>query len=158
MGPKEFDVVRLAYPPLYGKPTGFSAGFRAYAASKLGDLLIARGLAASGEAQTKKLNVVAYNPGLTIGTSLFRTWPLWARVAMGVVRLVRPFARMNTVEISGETLADLALDRITPPPGRIYASLNSRKLEWPDPSELAQRDDVMQRLWRESAHMVGFAD
>jgi NAD(P)-dependent dehydrogenase (short-subunit alcohol dehydrogenase family) len=158
MGPKEFDVVRLAYPPLYGKPTGFSAGFRAYAASKLGDLLIARGLAASGEAQTKKLNVVAYNPGLTIGTSLFRAWPLWARAAMGVVRLVRPFARMNTVEISGETLADLALDRITPPPGRIYASLNSRKLEWPDPSELAQRDDVMQRLWRESAHMVGFAD
>jgi hypothetical protein len=50
------------------------------------------------------------------------------------------------------------LDRITPPPGRIYASLNSRKLEWPDPSELAQRDDVMQRLWRESARMVGFAD
>jgi NAD(P)-dependent dehydrogenase (short-subunit alcohol dehydrogenase family) len=158
LGPKEFDVEKLAHPPERRKPTGFSAGFRAYAASKLGDLLIARGLAASNEARTKNLNVVAYNPGLTIGTSLFRAWPLWAKVAMGVVGLVRPFARMNTVEISGKTLAELALERITPPPGRVYASLNSRKLEWPDPSELARRDDVMQRLWRESARMVGFAD
>ena len=158
MGPTEFDIEKLAHPPRQRKPTGFSAGFRAYSSSKLGDLLIARGLAASDEAKTKNLNVVAYNPGLTIGTSLFRAWPLWARVAMGVVGLVRPFARMNTVEISGKTLAELALERIMPPPGRVYASLNSRKLEWPDPSKLAQRDDVMERLWRESAYMVGFAD
>jgi NAD(P)-dependent dehydrogenase (short-subunit alcohol dehydrogenase family) len=158
MGPKEFDIERLAYPPLHGNPTGFSAGFRAYSASKLGDLLIARGLAASSEAKAKNLNVVAYNPGFTAGTSLFRAWPLWARIAVGVASLVRPFARMNTVEISGKTLAELALDRITPPPGRLYASLNSRKLEWPDPSELARRDDVVQRFWRESARMVGFAD
>jgi NAD(P)-dependent dehydrogenase (short-subunit alcohol dehydrogenase family) len=158
MGPKEFDIEELAYPPMHRKPTGFSAGFRAYAASKLGDLLIARGLAASDEARAKNLNVVAYNPGLTIGTSLFRAWPLWARIAMGAVGLVRPFARMNTVELSGKALAELALERITPPPGRIYASLNSRKLEWPDPSKLAQRDDLMQRLWRESGRMVRFAE
>jgi NAD(P)-dependent dehydrogenase (short-subunit alcohol dehydrogenase family) len=158
MGPKEFDIEKLAHPPKQRKPTGFTAGFRAYAASKLGDLLIARGLAASNEARTKSLNVVAYNPGLTIGTSLFRAWPLWAKVAMGFVGLVRPFTRMNTVEISGETLAELALDRIKPPPGRIYASLNSRKLEWPDTSELAQRDDVVQYAWRESTRMVAFVD
>jgi NAD(P)-dependent dehydrogenase (short-subunit alcohol dehydrogenase family) len=155
MGPREFDIEKLAHPPKHRKPTGFSAGFRAYAASKLGDLLIARGLAASNDAKTKNLNVVAYNPGLTIGTSLFRAWPLWAKIAMTAVGLVRPFARMNTVEISGRTLAELALARVTPPPGRIYASLNSRKLEWPDPSELAQRDEIVQRLWHESAPMVG---
>jgi NAD(P)-dependent dehydrogenase (short-subunit alcohol dehydrogenase family) len=158
MAPKQFDMEKLAHPPKQRKPTGFSAGFRAYTASKLGDLLMARGLAASGEASTKRLTIVAYNPGFTAGTSLFRAWPLWAKIAVGVARLVRPFARMNTVEISGRTLAELALDRITPPPGRVYASLNNRKLEWPDPSELAQRDDVVQRLWRESARMVGFAD
>lgn len=158
MGPKEFDIEKLAHPPEHRQPTGFSAGFRAYAASKLGDLLIARGLAASREAKTKNLTVVAYNPGLTIGTSLFRAWPLWAKVAMGIAGLLRPFARMNTVEISGKTLAELALERITPPPGRVYASLNSRKLEWSDPSELAQRDDIMQHLWRESGRMVGLAD
>ena len=65
---------------------------------------------------------------------------------------------LTEVLVPGKTLADLALDRITPPPGRVYASLNSRKLEWPDPSELARRDDVVQHFWRESAHMVGFAD
>jgi len=158
MGPKEFDIEKLAHPTKHGKPTGFSAGFRAYSASKLGDLLIARGLEASGEAKTKSLNVVAFNPGFTAGTSLFRAWPWWAKIGVGAAGLVRPFARMNTVEISGKTLADLALDRVTPPPGRVYASLNSRKLEWPDPSELARRDDVVQRFWRESARMVGFAD
>jgi len=109
-------------------------------------------------AKTKRLNVVAYNPGLTVGTSLFRAWPLWAKIAFGLVGLVRPFTRMNTVEISGTTLALLALERITPPAGRVYASLNSRELEWPDPSELALRDDVMQLLWRESARVVGFAN
>ncbi len=95
----------------------------------LATLLIARGLAASGEAKTKNLNVVAYNPGLTIGTLPVPGLAIMARLAMGVVSLVRPFARMNTVDISGRTLAELALERITPPPGRIYASLNSRKLE-----------------------------
>jgi NAD(P)-dependent dehydrogenase (short-subunit alcohol dehydrogenase family) len=158
MGPKEFDIEELARPPKHRMPTGFSAGFRAYTASKLGDLLIARGLAASSEAKTKRLSVVAYNPSLTVGTSLFRASPLWAKIALGVVGLVRPFARMNTVEISGKTLAELALDRITPPPGRVYASLNNRKLEWPDPSELAQRDDVVRHFWRESARIVGFAE
>jgi NAD(P)-dependent dehydrogenase (short-subunit alcohol dehydrogenase family) len=157
MGPKEFDIEKLAHPPEHRKSTGFSAGFCAYSASKLGDLLIARGLKASGEARKKNLNVVAYNPGFTAGTSLFRAWPLWAKIGIGMASLVRPFMRMNTVEISGMTLAELALDRIMPPPGRIYASLNSRKLEWPDPSELALRDDVVQLCWRECARMVGTA-
>ena len=67
MGPKELDPEPLAHPPARHRPTGFSAGFRAYAASKLCDLLMARGLAASGEAKVKRFTVVAYNPGLTIG-------------------------------------------------------------------------------------------
>jgi NAD(P)-dependent dehydrogenase (short-subunit alcohol dehydrogenase family) len=158
LGPREFDIEKLAHPPKHRKPTGFLAGFRAYTASKLGNLLIARGLAASGEAKRKRLNVVAYSPGLTVGTSLFRAWPLWAKIALGAVGLVRPFTGMNTVEISGMTLALLAFDRIKPPPGRVYASLDRGGLEWPDPSELALRDDVVQRLWRESARMVGFVD
>lgn len=158
MGPKEFDAETLAHPPKHGKPTGFSAGFRAYSSSKLGDLLIARGLAASDEAKMKNLDVVAYNPGFTVGTALFRVWPLWAKIGIGLARLVRPFARMNTVEISGRTLAELVLGDIKPPRGRIYASLNSRKLEWPDPSELAMRDDVVQNLWSEGARLVRFAD
>jgi NAD(P)-dependent dehydrogenase (short-subunit alcohol dehydrogenase family) len=51
MGPREFDIEKLAHPPKHQKPTGFSAGFRAYAAFKLGDLLIARGLCGVGRSQ-----------------------------------------------------------------------------------------------------------
>lgn len=153
MAPKKLDPVLLAYPSERG-PTGFSAGFRAYAASKLCDLLMARGLAESNEAKEKGLTVVAYNPGLTVGTSLFRAWPLWARLAMGTVGLIRPMARLATVEQAGQTLADLALGRITPPPGRLYASLVKRQLTWPDPSELARQDAAMNGLRTDSARMV----
>jgi NAD(P)-dependent dehydrogenase (short-subunit alcohol dehydrogenase family) len=154
MGPKELDPMLLAHPT-EGRPTGFSAGFRAYAASKLCDLLMARGLAISNEAKEKSFTVVAYNPGLTVGTSLFRAWPLWARLAMSTVGLIRPMARLATVDQAGKNLADLALGRITPPVGRLYASLVKRQLTWPDPSELARQDDVMNGLWRDSARMVG---
>ncbi|WP_216854964.1 SDR family NAD(P)-dependent oxidoreductase [Burkholderia sp. L27(2015)] len=157
MAPKELDPQLLAHPQAQSRPTGFSAGFRAYAASKLCDLLMARGLATSDEAKAMRFTVVAYNPGLTVGTSLFRAWPLWARLAMGTVGLIRPMVRLATVEQAGQNLADLALGRITPPAGRLYASLVKRQLTWPDPSELARQDDVMKGLWRDSARMVGLS-
>jgi NAD(P)-dependent dehydrogenase (short-subunit alcohol dehydrogenase family) len=156
MAPKHLDAQLLAHPQTR-RPTGFSAGFRAYAASKLCDLLMARGLAASDEAQAKRLTVVAYNPGLTVGTALFRAWPLWARLAMGAVGLIRPMARLATVDQAGQNLADLALGRIKPPIGRVYASLVKRELIWPEPSELARQDEAMHGLWRDSACMVGLA-
>jgi NAD(P)-dependent dehydrogenase (short-subunit alcohol dehydrogenase family) len=157
MGPKELDPELLAYPQARSRPTGFSAGFRAYAASKLCDLLMARGLATSDEAKAKRFTVVAYNPGLTVGTSLFRAWPLWARFAMGTVGLIRPITRLATVDQAGQNLADLALGRITPPAGRLYASLVNRRLTWPEPSELARQDDAMNGLWCDSARMVGLS-
>jgi NAD(P)-dependent dehydrogenase (short-subunit alcohol dehydrogenase family) len=157
MGPKELDADLLAYPPARSRPTGFSAGFRAYASSKLCDLLMARGLATSEEAKAKRFTVIAYNPGLTIGTSLFRAWPLWARLAMGTVGLIRPMARLATVDQAGQNLAGLALGQIAPPTGRLYASLVKRQLTWPDPSELALQDDVMNGLWRVSERMIGFS-
>jgi NAD(P)-dependent dehydrogenase (short-subunit alcohol dehydrogenase family) len=155
MAPKELDPELLAHPQAQRRPTGFSAGFRAYAASKLCNLLTARALATSDEAEANSFSVVAYNPGLTVGTSLFRAWPLWARLAMGAVGLIRPMTRLATVDQAGQILADLALGRITPPAGRLYASLVKRQLTWPDPSELALQDDVMNGLWHDSARMVG---
>jgi NAD(P)-dependent dehydrogenase (short-subunit alcohol dehydrogenase family) len=158
MAPTQLDPEWLAHPQANGKKTGFSAGFRAYAASKLCNLLTARALAASAEAKTRGFTVIAFNPGLTLGTSLFRGWPLWVRWMMGVVKLVRPMARLGTVAQAGQALADLALGNITSPAGRIYASFVKRRVTWPDPSELAQRDDVMNELWRVSAEMVGLPE
>ena len=52
-------------------------------------------------------------------------------------------------------MAELALGQIVAPPGRIYASRVNGKLTWPDSSELARRDEVIEGLWRDSAEMVG---
>jgi hypothetical protein len=155
-GPKELDPGALAHPQNTGK--GFIPGIRAYASSKLCDLLTARAFEASTDAQMNGMRVIAYNPGLTPGTSLFRAWPWWAKSAMGVASILRPLTGMNTIEQAGNAIADLGLGTIMPPSGRIYASLVKGKLTWPDPSELAQSDTAMRGLWVESAQMVGLPE
>jgi NAD(P)-dependent dehydrogenase (short-subunit alcohol dehydrogenase family) len=155
-GPKELDPEALAHPKNTGK--GFIPGIRAYASSKLCDLLTARAFEASADAQMNGMRVIAYNPGLTPGTSLFRAWPWWAKLAMVVASILRPLTGMNTIEQAGNAIADLGLGTIVPPSGRIYASLVKGKLTWPDPSELAQSDTAMRGLWVESAQMVGLPE
>jgi NAD(P)-dependent dehydrogenase (short-subunit alcohol dehydrogenase family) len=155
-GPKELDPEALAHPRNTGK--GFIPGIRAYASSKLCDLLTARAFEVSTDAQMNGMRVIAYNPGLTSGTSLFRAWPWWAKLAMGVASILRPLTGMNTIEQAGNAIADLGLGTIMPPSGRIYASLVKGKLTWPDPSELAQSDTAMRGLWVESAQMVGLPE
>jgi len=155
-GPKELDPEALAHPKNTGK--GFIPGIRAYASSKLCDLLTARAFQASTDAQMNGMRVIAYNPGLTPGTSLFRAWPWWAKLMMASAAAVRPLAGINTIEQAGNAIVDLALGTIAPPTGRIYASLVKGKLTWPDPSELAQSDTAMKELWVESAYMVGLPE
>ena len=149
-GPKELNPEALAHPK--DKDKGFTPGIKAYASSKLSNLLTARAFGASPDAQTNGMRVIAYNPGLTPGTSLFRAWPWWAKLMMGVASKLRP---VNTIEQAGNAIADLGLGTIMAPSGRIYASLVKGKLTWPDPSELAQSNTAMRELWVESAHMVG---
>jgi NAD(P)-dependent dehydrogenase (short-subunit alcohol dehydrogenase family) len=156
LGPKDLDIEKLAHPTEGSR--GFIAAFRAYSSSKLCNLLTARALAVSKEAQARHISVVAYNPGFTPGTSLWRVWPWWARLLMNIGEWVRPMMGINTLVQTGDALAELALGRIVAPPGRIYASLVKGKLTWPDPSELARRDDVMEGLWRDSAEMVGLPE
>ena len=146
--PQDLDPAALAHPSTRG---GFTAGFRAYAASKLCNLLTARALAAA----EPHLRVIAYNPGFTPGTALQRDWPLWARMAVALGTAMRPVAGLATVDQAGDALVDLALDRVDPPAGRIYASLVKRRVTWPDPAPLAQRDDLAQSLWAESARLSG---
>jgi NAD(P)-dependent dehydrogenase (short-subunit alcohol dehydrogenase family) len=156
LGPKELEPQTLAHPNARGK--GFIPGFRAYSSSKLCDLLTARAFEASTEAQKNGLRVIAYNPGLTPDTSLYRAWPWWGKLMMASASLVRPLAGINTIEQAGNAIADLGLGTIVPPTGRTYASLVKGKLTWPDPSELAQSDAAMKELWVESAHMVSLPE
>ena len=59
---------------------------------------------------------------------------------------------------AGNTLADLVLGLATPPNGRTYAALRRAQLTWPDPSELARRDELAQALWNDGARLVGLQD
>lgn len=152
-GPKELDPEALAHPGIKSK--GFGPGIRAYASSKLCNLLTARAFEASSHAQSNNMRVIAYNPGLTSGTSLFRAWPWWAKLMMRVAALFRP---VNTMAEAGNAIADLALGTIVPPSGRIYASLVKGKLTWPDPSTLAQSDTTMRELWVKSSQMAGLPE
>ena len=156
LGPKKLDPETLAHPENKGK--GFIPGFRAYSSSKLCDLLTARAFEVSTDAQKNGMRVIAYNPGLTPDTSLYRAWPWWGKLIMAVASAVRPLAGINTIEQAGNAIADLGLGTIVPPTGRMYASLVKGKLTWPDPSELAQSDAAMKGLWVESAHMVGLPE
>src|ERR1700723_2137919 len=94
-GPKELDPEALAHPKNAGK--GFIPGIRAYASSKLCDLLTARAFEVSTDAKINGMQVIAYNPGLTPGTSLFRAWPWWAKLAMVAASILRPLTGMNTI-------------------------------------------------------------
>jgi NAD(P)-dependent dehydrogenase (short-subunit alcohol dehydrogenase family) len=158
-GPKTLDPEALAHPDN-------RARFSPYPASKLCNLLTARSFATLAEVQAPHITVIAYNPGLTLGTGLSRNAP-WAlrgfmRIMMppifGLLSLFRSQFYPGNPKRSGEVLAQLALGEVNLPAGRVYASLVRGKLTFPDPSVLAQSDEARDLLWRKSAVMVGIRD
>jgi NAD(P)-dependent dehydrogenase (short-subunit alcohol dehydrogenase family) len=141
------------------------AGEHAYTASKLCAVLTARSLSALPDVQTRRLTVVAYCPGQVFGTGLAKDLSFPLRIAwslLGTPVLGWPLRRLNRYLNSrmaaGNTLAELALGLATPPNGRVYAALRRAQLTWPDPSELARRDELAQTLWSDSARLVGLSD
>jgi NAD(P)-dependent dehydrogenase (short-subunit alcohol dehydrogenase family) len=155
-GPKTLDPETLAHPDKHPR-------FSAYPASKLCVLLTARSFAALAEVQAPHIKVIAYNPGLTLGTGLSRDAPRALRGFMrimgppifGLLSLFRSQFYPGNPKRSGEVLAQLVLGEINLPAGRVYASLVRGKITFPDPSVLAQSDEARDMLWRESAVMVG---
>jgi NAD(P)-dependent dehydrogenase (short-subunit alcohol dehydrogenase family) len=152
--PTRIDVRGWAHAP--------ASAASAYAASKLGNLLTAEAIAALPETAERQITTIAYNPGLTGGTGLSRAFPGPLRQAMRALRPVfillsrlRPQLYMNTPEHAGEVLAQLANGTLTPPAGRVYASLVRGQLAYPDPSALAQDPAARKELWQESADLAG---
>jgi NAD(P)-dependent dehydrogenase (short-subunit alcohol dehydrogenase family) len=157
IGPRTLDPEKLAHPTTAG-----AGGMRAYAASKLCNLLTARSFATLDAVKARNIQVIAYNPGLTGGTSLGNPSLLLrflllhvARPISRIVSIFMPPFYVGTAERAGEALAGLASGKVTPPAGRVYASLVKGKLTFPDPSELARSDEARDRLWSASAAMVG---
>lgn len=134
------------------------APLRAYAASKLCNLLTAQSLASSAFACERRLRVIAFNPGFTPGTGLTRNHALAFRLFFSVwAPVIGFFQRANTVSGGGQLLAKLVLSQIAPPAGRLYASQVKRRLTWPDPAKLATDEAVKAKLWRDSAALVGLS-
>lgn len=126
----------------------------AYTASKLCNVLTARALAE----RHPDMTVIAFDPGRTPGTGLMRNQGgainvLWKLLGRGPLWRLIPEA--NSAVAAGRTLANLASGAVAPPRGHIYASLRRPGLKWPDASALAQNNDVMRALWRDSAALVG---
>ncbi|NNH76007.1 dehydrogenase [Nocardia uniformis] len=140
------------------------AGEHAYTASKLCAVLTARSLAEYGNGPTRRITVLAYDPGQVFGTGLAQNLALPLRMAWKVFGTplgwpIRRFSpTLNTRADAGNTLADLVLGRATPPDGHNYAALRRGHLTWLEPSEMARDDKLAQTLWNDSAGLVGLPD
>ena len=157
--PRHANARLLAHPELdpdRDQRPRVAAG-RAYTASKLCVVLTARALAAQPAARARQLTVVAYDPGRTPGTGPLRNEGPVRRPSAGAgfAAAAATGAAANSRKAAGGALAELALGRVRPPAGHTYAALRRGELTWPDPSELARRDDLMHTLWRDSAELVG---
>ncbi|WP_354595996.1 SDR family NAD(P)-dependent oxidoreductase [Streptomyces sp. JL1001] len=106
IAPKTLDPKALAHP----EKGGFGTGIRAYSSSKLCNLLTAQSFAASQEIRDRKIDVIAFNPGLTGGTSLgreaSRARKILMTALMGTVFKIagrfKPEYVMGTPERAGE--------------------------------------------------------
>jgi NAD(P)-dependent dehydrogenase (short-subunit alcohol dehydrogenase family) len=153
-GPRHADAAMLSDPATdrMRDERPRTAGQRAYATSKLCNVLTARQFAKLHPGVT----TVAYDPGLTTGTKLVRASPgfvqnvIWPM--LGLLRFVND--GVNKLEDSGAALAKLSTDEAVPP-GEIYAALRKGVITWKAPSVIARDDAVAQKLWADSAKMVG---
>lgn len=164
--PRHADAGSLAHPErdpdLDSHPR--KAGQHAYTASKLCTVLTMRMLSKDDSVRARRIDAVAFDPGQVFGTGLARALPTPMRLAWRVLgtragmflRIVQD--TFNTQTEAGNTLADLVLGDIDVPDGRGYLALRRGEPSWAEPSVLARNDEHAERLWRESARLVGLPD
>jgi NAD(P)-dependent dehydrogenase (short-subunit alcohol dehydrogenase family) len=155
--PKSLDLKDWSHPT----PKGSGTGIRSYIASKLCNLMIALSFSRLNAVKKRNISVIAFNPGLTGGASgrdasavQKALVTIIANTIFPIIGLFRSEFVMNKPEHSGKMLADVALGKVIPPPGRVYVSLVKGKPTFPDPSDLARNHSEQEKLWRESADMV----
>lgn len=163
--PRHADAELLAHPDRDPgcDPRPRRAGQHAYTASKLCAVLTARAAAGLPEFRTRRVAVLAYDPGQVFGTGLAQDLALPLRVAWSVLGtplgwpLRRLSPTLNSRAAAGNALADLALGHTTSPDGGGYAALRRGRLTWTEPSELARSEELAQTLWQDCARLVDLA-
>jgi NAD(P)-dependent dehydrogenase (short-subunit alcohol dehydrogenase family) len=156
--PRHADSKRLAFPgedPARDVKEGV-AGRRAYAASKLCNLMTARELAVRLSDDPRSLMVAAFDPAFTPGTGLARHYPAWADwLFRRILPIVVRGPLVSTPACSGGWLAALAADPAYAASRGDYWSVRSKRLVAAQPSQLARNADAARRLWDDSAALVG---
>jgi len=128
------------------------AGFRAYSASKLCNIMTAREAAK----RYPELSVMAFDPGYVPHTDLGRDNPKWvATLVSYILPLLMKRDRSSTIPRSGQFLADLAVNnRFANSRGNYWAVRGVHLLQV-DPSVLARDESAGAALWEDSARLVG---
>jgi len=131
---------------------------RAYSSSKLCSILTTRYLNILTESQSGNWQGIAYDPGPTPGTGLMQNSNLIIKAAWQILTI--PFLRKlllpksSSRKQAGKALADIALGKISLPEGKVYAALRKGKITFPNPSKLAQNDELMVGVWQDSAILL----
>ncbi len=153
--PRHAEADRLAHPETDPERDRFAfvAGARAYSASKLANVMTVRALArhAPGVAS------LAFDPAYVPGTGLSRAAP---RPVVWLFERLVPLAmrrdRLSTVSRSGAALAALATDPAHAGDRGAYWSMRGEPVRV-EPSTLARDDAAGERLWADSARLVGLS-
>jgi len=162
--PRHADARLLAYPEQdagIDLSSAVAAGRAFYAASKLANVLTVRKLARVAGEEGRAWTALAFCPGQVPGTRLVRDYPAPMRLGwrlaglLARIPLAARFMGVNRLQAVAAALAGLAKGDLRPPPGRLYAAVRRGAITWPDPSELARRDDIADALWQDSAVLVG---
>ncbi len=155
--PNHADARRLAFPEqdsrLDQRPG--TAGRRAYSASKLCNVLTAAELARRTATSHPRLAIAAFDPGFNPGTGLARDYPkavdwLFRRVLPIIIR----GSRVSNPELSGRSLAALALKPEYARSRGDYWSMRNKSLRHVQASQLARDPDVARKLWDDSLSLI----
>lgn len=124
-----------------------------YSTSKLGNILQARGLQQRLDRRDRGVDVFALDPGLMVDTDLARELPRPARVIFGAIgRVATRFVdNMRLSTTTARTVASIFNDNEWATTGFSY--LDGDRAQPPSPD--AQRDDLVDELWREAADLLG---
>ncbi len=156
--PLHADAGKLAHPksdPDRDTKAGV-AGRRAYSTSKLCNVMTARSLATHLAGDRPDIMLAAFDPGFTPGTGLARDYPGPLNLIFRhVMPLVMRGERTSTPENSGRLLADLASKPDYQSTRGGYFAVRGKQLVETPPSKLARDATVAERLWTDSAAMVG---
>lgn len=154
MPPDHSDAVALAYPerdmalPRRAGPQAL----RAYASSKLANIMTARELAR----RAPDMTVLAFDPGMVVDTNLARDFPGLLQIATKLLTPVLNLSKFSSsVENTGRLLALLMVDKAHDGEHGAYWSVRGNRTVLVEPSALARDDAAAAQLWDDCLELVG---